>query len=213
MELIPKALVVGLFAATQPGPPDRDRVNRVWAELSGRQEYRQLNFTGDGAQLLGTTADDALLIQPPLIQVRSTARMGLQNAADEAEVALKTVARHLGLAQFFNLGIKHVYHGPAPDRDARTFVLRRLLAKEDDELGALERGDRFWAGLKYGAAAPDGSTYILVIEPLLSDNEFLFLDLDAQFPGPADLDRVRDRAREAAEYADGAVRQYLERAD
>jgi len=123
VELIPKALVVGLFAATQPGAPDRDRITRIWSDLSARQEYRHLNVTGEGAQFVGASGDDALIIQPPLIQVRSTARLGVQNAADEAQTAIKTVARHLGYAQFFNLGVKHVFHVPAPGNDARSFVM------------------------------------------------------------------------------------------
>jgi hypothetical protein len=213
VELIPKAFVAGVLAAAQPAAPDREKINRIWNELSARQEYRQLNFTGEGAQLVGATPDDALLIQFPLVQVRSTARMGVQNAADEASVALRTVAKHLGLDQFFNLGIKHVYHSPAPDRDARAFVLNRLLGKQDDpSLGSLERGGKFWAGLKYGAESADGSVFVLVIEPLLADNQLLFLDLDSQFPGPAELDRVKERASEAEEYVAHAVRQYLDSA-
>src|SRR5207247_100380 len=108
VELIPKAVIVGVLAAAQPGPLDRDQVNRVWTELSARQEYKQFNFAGEAAQFIGTGPDDALVLQLPLVQFRSTARMGVKNAADEAQVVFKTVARHLGLAQFFNLGIKHV---------------------------------------------------------------------------------------------------------
>lgn len=214
VELIPKALIIGLFTPMQPGSLDRERVNRIWNEISARHDYRQFNITPDAAQFLGASADDALVLQPPLVQIRSSARLGLQNAADEAGVALKAVAKHLSITQFFNLGIKHVYHSPAPDKDALSFVLRRLLGKEEGgDLGALERGGRFWAGLKYGADAPDESSYTLVIEPFLADNQYLFIDLDAQFPGPVDLDRVTERAREAEDYADQAMRQYLEGAD
>jgi hypothetical protein len=212
MELIPKAFVVGVFAATEPGSPDLDRVNRIWSELSARYDYRQLSRTGEGVHFIGVGPDDALIIQPPLVQVRSTAKMGVQNAADEAEVAIRTVARHLGYAQFFNLGIKHVFHAPAPE-DAQEFVMRRLLGRGSVELGDLERGGGIWGGVKYRLAAPDGSVYTLVIEPLIADNRYLFIDLDAQFPGPADTDRIRDRAREAEEYADRAIRRYLEAAE
>jgi hypothetical protein len=52
-----------------------------------------------------------------------------------------------------------------------------------------------------------------VIEPFLADNQFLFIDLDAQFPGPFEIERVPERAREAEDYADRAMRQYLEGAD
>lgn len=213
MELIPKALIVGVFAATQPGPPDRERVNRIWSELSARHDYRQLSHTGESVQFMGIGPDDALIIQPPLVQVRSTAKMGVQNAADEAQVAIKTVARHLGYTQFFNLGIKHVFHAPAPNANAEEFVMRQLLGRDPADLGELERGVGVWGGLKYRMAAPDQSVYTLVIEPFVADNQFLFVDLDAQFPGAADTDRIQERAREAEEYADRAIRQYLEVAE
>lgn len=213
MELIPKALVVGVFAATQPGPPDRERVNRIWDELSTRHDYRQLNHAGDSVQFFGIGPDDALVLQPPLVQVRSTAKMGVQNAADEAEVAIKTVARHLGYAQFFNLGIKHVFHAPSPGGNAEEFVMRRLLRQDPADLGDLERGAGIWGGLKYRMEAPDQSIYTLAIEPLVADNQYLFVDLDAQHPGPADTDRIKDRAREAEEYADRAIKHYLEAAE
>lgn len=213
MELIPKVLVVGLFAAAQPGPLDRDRVNRIWDELSSRHEYRQLSHFGESVQFMGTVPDDTLLIQPPLVQVRSTARLGLKNAADEAAVAVNSVARHLGYAQFFNLGIKHVFHAPAPNGAAIEYVMRRLLGRDPSDLAALDRGGGIWAGLKYGMSAIDESAYTLVIEPLLADDRFLFIDLDAQFPGPADPARIQESAREAEDYANRAIRQYLEVAD
>jgi hypothetical protein len=213
MELIPKAFVVGVFAATEPGSPDLERANRIWSELSARYDYRRLSRTGEGVHFIGVGSDDALIIQPPLVQVRSTAKMGVQNAADEAEVAIRTVARHLGYAQFFNLGIKHVFQAPAPKGDAQEFVMRRLLGRDPVDLGDLERGGGVWGGVKYRLAAPDGSVYTLVIEPLIANNQYLFIDLDAQFPGPAETDRIPDRAREAEEYADGAIRRYLEAAE
>jgi hypothetical protein len=209
VDLIPKALVVGVFTATPPGAPDREKLNRVWSELSGRQEYRQFNITADGAQFLGPS-EDALLIQPPLIQVRSAARLGIQNAADEAQVAMRTVARHLGWAQFFNLGIKQIYHAPAPGNDSRRFVSENLLGGGHEAMAELERGEPVWAGLKYGARSVDGSIYVAVIEPLLADNQFLFVDLDVQLPGPTDLDKVTDRVAEASDYASRVIRQFLE---
>jgi hypothetical protein len=210
VDLIPKVFVAGLFAAAQPGPADREKINRIWTELSTRQDYRQLSFTGDGAQLVGTSGDDALLVQLPLVQYRSTARLGLQNAADEAEVALKTVAKHLSIAQFYNLGIKHVYHAPVPTKEARAFILRNLLGKDADDLASLQRGGGIWGGVKYGTPSADGSLYALIIEPLLADDRFIFIDLDAQFPGPADPDRVRDRARDVEDYASRVVLGYLD---
>jgi hypothetical protein len=209
MELIPKALVVGVFAAVAPGPPDDDKVNRIWMQLSRRMGYRQLLKTGEGANFIGASPEDAFIIQPPLLQFRSPAAMGLANAADDAQTCLKTAAEHLGATQFANLGIRHVLHAPAPDGEGRAYI-QRLVGQHEDALEPLQRGGEIWVGVKYGISSADGSTYTLVIEPFVADPKFLFIDLDAQLPGPADLDRITDRAADAARFITETVSAYLD---
>ncbi len=147
------------------------------------------------------------------MQVRASITTTAKDTADEIQTTLKTIAKHLGLAQFFNLGVKHVYHVPIPTNDGRGFVLNRLLQKSEADLGVLERGGPFWGGLKFGAGGPGDSQFVLVIEPWLADDRFVFLDLDAQFPGAVSLDDIRERSREAEEYLGVAVKEYLDRAD
>lgn len=218
VELIPKALIVGAVAAVQPSvtsPVTEEKLNRIWAEVAPRQGYRQLQLApdGSGAQFLGSTADDGTTIQLPLIQTRSRIATTAANAADELQTTLRTIAKHLGLAQFFNLGVKHIYHVPISTNDARGFVLGRLLHKTEDDVSVLERGGPFWAGLKYGAGGGDGSQFVVAIEPWLTDDRFLLIDLDAQFPGVASLENVKDRAREAEEYLTRSIKEYLDRAE
>ena len=218
MEFVPKALIVGVFAAVQPSPAapvTAEKINRIWAEVAPRQGYRQLQLApdGSGAQFVGGHPDDGLTIQLPLIQVRANIEMTAEKAADEVQTTFKTIAKHLGLGQFFNLGIKHVYHAPIPTNDARGHVLRRVLGKNEDEVGPLQRGGQFWGGVKYGAGAPDNSQFVLTIEPWLADDRFIFIDLDAQFPGVTTLDTLKDRARDAEQYLTGAVREYLDSAE
>lgn len=210
MELIPKALIVGVFAAIAPGAADADRVNSIWMQLSRRMEYRQLIQGGEGGAQFLTSADDAFLIQPPLLQFRHPATMGFANAADDAQVCLAVAAEQLGATQFANLGIKFVAHAPAPDNDAMAFVQQQLLGKTAEDLAMLERGGPIWAGIKYGISGSDNTTYTLVIEPLIADPKFLFIDLDAQHRDQADLDRVTDRAADAQRYLMETVREYLE---
>lgn len=218
MEFIPKALVVGVFAAVQPSATPvvtQEKLNRIWAEVAPRQGYRQLQLApdGSGAQFLGNSADDGTTIQLPLIQVRSTITTTAEKAVDEVQTTLKVIAKHLGLAQFFNLGVKHIYHAPISTNDARGFVLRNVLRKGEEDVGGLERGGSFWAGLKFGAGAPDNSQFILTVEPWLADDKFVFLDLDAQFPGVITLDQVKDMAKDAENYFSGPVRAYLDSAE
>lgn len=210
--------MVGVYAAVQASPSPaitEEKLNRIWSEVAPRQRYRQLHLAGDGsgAQFLGATADDGVTIQLPLIQVRATITTSAAQVAGEVQTTLRTISKHLGVAQFFNLGVKYVYHAPIATNDARGFVLQRLLRKSEGDVGMLERGGPFWGGLKFGASGPDGSQFILIIEPWLADDRFLYIDLDSQFPGAISIDDIKERAAEAEEYLGHAVREYLDNAD
>jgi hypothetical protein len=216
MELIPRALIVGVYAAVPPTTAapavTEEKINRIWAEVAPSHGYRQLQISPDGsaAQFFGKTGDDGVSIQLPVIQVRTAIELTPEQAADSAYAILKSIANHLGLTEFLNLGIKHVYHAPVVSRDARSFVQLRLLGKDESSVDRLLRGGDYWMGLKFGLNAPDGSIYVLTIEPWLADNQAVFVDLDAQFLGVATLDAVRERAREANNYAQSAVKGYLD---
>lgn len=216
MQLIPRALVVGGFVP--PSPPGQqqvsaDRLNRIWSEVGPTHGFTQLQVAPDssGAQFLGRTADDGVVIQPPLMQVRSTIATTAQQAADSVGSIFAVILRHLGVGEFFNLGIKHVYNAPLPDNDARSFVLRRVLLRDEDDLAELTAGSADpWGGVKYIIPLPDRQ-YTLMIEPLQLDQmRSLFLDLDAQFPGQISPDSISSRAREAEDYLTGPVNRYLD---
>lgn len=218
MELIPKALVVGIFAAVQPTPEpvvSSEKLNRIWAEVAPRHGYRQLQLAPDGsaAQFFGAGGDDGATVQLPLLQVRSSITMGAANAADNAHDVLRSMATNLGIGQFFNLGIKHIFHGAVRSNDARGYVMTHLLGKTETDLEGIQRGGALWTGVKYGIGGVDGAQYTLIVEPWLADNRFVFIELDAQFPGAVTLDAVKDRAREAEQFALGAVKSYLDEAE
>jgi hypothetical protein len=216
MDLIPRALVIGGFIP--PAPPGQqqvtaDRLNRTWSEVAPLHGFTQLQIAPDqsSAEFLGRTPDNGVTIRPPLIQVRATIETTAANAADSAESIFRVVFRHLGVSALFNLGIKHIYTAPAPDNDARTFILRRVLRRDDEDLAALISGSpNPWAGVKYLVPFPDHQ-YTVIIEPWQLDQmQSLFIDLDALFPGEAHLDSITSRARDAQEYLSGAVGRYLD---
>lgn len=212
MELLPRAAIVGVFAPAPPGQLDQQKVNNLWGEISVRHEYREYRYLGEGAHF-GSGTDDGLVLQPPIVQVRSSARLGIANAAEEAEEIIAAVGRHLGWAQFLNLGVKLVFHGTAPVGGARDFVRRRLLGNGAPNIDRLDRGGGIWAGLKLGMLSADGSQFTLVVEPLHADDAVLFVDLDAQFPGPCELGRIRERVATVEDYASRVVKPYLEEAE
>lgn len=216
MELIPKVLVAGLFTPPPgvPGGPQVtvDSLNRVWSEIAPMYGYRQyvLAPDGSGTQMTGASDDDAVIIQPPLLQIRDPISFNPAKSAEKAQSILRVIARHLGVGQFFNFAVRHVYHVPAPDRDGRTFVMTRLLGKTLDDIADLAGGGSAWIGMKM-VVKHETSQYTLVIEPLQRDEQFVFIDLDVQFPGPLDLDQVTARAGEAEGYLRQAVSGYLDK--
>ncbi len=92
MELLPKAMIVGVYAAVPPtavAPPvTEERINRIWAEVAPRQGYRQLQIAPDGssAQFLGRTGDDGVSIQLPVIQVRTAIGLTQEKARHQAHL-------------------------------------------------------------------------------------------------------------------------------
>lgn len=216
MELLPKALVIGVFIPPPgvPGAPEvgMDKINRIWSEVAPQYNYTQLQSSPDGAaaQFLGSSADVGVTIQPPLIQVRDLVDLDPGKSAEKAERVIKAIARTLGTKQFFNLGVKHVYHVPLESNDARSFVLGKMLSGPES-LEHLEIGGDTWSGVKHVITHADG-VYELKIEPLQSDEmKSLFVDLDAQFPGPlTSLDAITERARDAKDYLTNHVVRYLE---
>lgn len=147
VDLIPKALVVGLFAPTlnvsDQTRVTTDKINRIWTEVTATYRYGQLVLAADGSgcQFVGTEGS-SVTIQPPLLQVQDVIELGPRQSHDKAQSILKMIARHLGASDFFNLGIKHVYHAPAPHGDGRAAVLHRILSKSEDELANFSRAVR-----------------------------------------------------------------------
>lgn len=216
MKLVPKWLVVGIFTPP-PGVPGTgavtpDKLNRIWAEIGPSHGYRQLQLSPDGtnAKFLGTTPQHSVTIQPPLIQIADVIELTPAQSIERVETILKSTERNLGISQFFNLGIRHVYHAPMADNDARGFVMSRILHSAPSDIEELEAGGQITAGVKYYVLTP-AVNYTLTIEPLLSDPAQLIIDLDAQFPGPTTLDSVRSRAQDADSYLTQSVDAYLDR--
>jgi hypothetical protein len=217
MELVPKYSIFGVITpplgvAGGPKAPNPDILNRIWSEIGPLYGYRRLELSADGtaAQIVGAVDEDGVNIQPPLLQVLGNIRMTAQHSADQAHSILKVIAQHLGLTQFFNLGIKYIFHAPAPGKDGRAFVLHKLLGKDEAGVGGLQRGGDLWTGVKYVVSDAEANTFTLLVEPLIADNGFLFLDLDCQFPGLTTLDSLKERAQDAERYITQTVASYLE---
>ena len=217
MELIPQALVAGLNVLPT-GPQvlvNADRINRIWSELAPRYGFTALQMSPDhqSANFAGGRPEDGLTIQPPIVQVREAIRGTSEDAHARAAAMLAVVIRNLPGSQGFNLGVRHVYHAPMPSNDARSFILNQVLSHGGEDLDELlEAAHHPWGGLKYVIPRTDGAVYTLSIEPLQADEmRSLYIDLDAQFPGPATVDVLAARAADAQHFITGPVDRYLDR--
>lgn len=229
MEFIPRAVIaglmhgqmvstgsVGILVQPQATPAvTRETINRIWADVVKDYPYQSLQFEpgGRGGAFLGEAGpDDAVIIQPPLVQVRApldSDPQGVFGVANRIGSIFKTSTHHLGGPPPVNLGVKIVYNVPAPGRNAVDF-LRTEIIKGDEELRQLAGGSEYEASLKVILKNPT-VTYTVLVEPLHADPSNLFIDLDAQFPGTADVSQVSDRIREVNDFAVSRVATYLER--
>lgn len=217
MELVPKLFVAGIFM----GPPaqedavNRQRLNQVWADVAGKyDDYVQLQVSPDGrsAEFTGAMPQEGVSIQPPLIQVRDAIRLTAEQSAEKAADIVRIVARHLSVGQFFNLGVKHLYHFTPASNDARAFM-QDVLGKTDDDLSDLGHG--VIPGVKFFVPQPEAEKlFTVVIEPLLADPEqrTIVVEVDADYGGPVDLDMIVQRCREARDFIENGVRRYIDRA-
>jgi len=216
MDLIPRAMVVGLFVPPAlPGQPAAtpEQINKIWSEVApGRYTQLQLSPDGAAAQFLGAVPDIGMTIQAPLIQVSDVINLTPAQSGETAQQLLHAVARHLGVTQFFNIGIKLVFHAPLADNDAKGFILNRVISRGGEIVEELlPAGGDVFAGVKVVASHPGGA-HTLTVEPLVADQmKSLFIDLDSQFPGPATVDQVKAKVDEAHAYMTTSVSRYLER--
>lgn len=226
MELIPKAVVSGLFVQSQivtTGPASlvlqtpgatvtRDMINRIWTDVVKDYPYRglQLNPAGSGGAFVGTGPEDVVLIQPPLVQIRDLVSVqGVSSSAQKIEVIFKIVTHHIGSSSPANLGIKLMYHAPAPGGDAVSFILSEMMAGHDD-VQQLAGGMALQGVARY-LLKGDGLTYTLSLEPLQSDQSYIFIDLDAQYEGSVDASHIKDKVVSTDEFVTKQVRSFLER--
>jgi hypothetical protein len=226
VELIPKAAVAGLFVQSQivtTGPASlvlqapgatvsRDVINRIWSDVVKDYPYQslQLNPVGSGGAFIGGGPEDAVLIQPPLVQIRDLISLqGVSGSAEKIETIFKIVTHHIGSSSPANLGIKLVYHAPAPGGDAVSFILSEMMAGHDDVQHLA--GGMALQGMARYLLKGDGLTYTLSLEPLQSDRSYIFIDIDAQYDGNVDTAHIRDKVLSTDEFVTKQVRSFLER--
>lgn len=228
VELIPTAVVAGMLVQTQiistgpaslllqpPGaePVTRDVINRIWSDVVKEYPYQSLQFDpagGGGAAFVGSTPDEAVILQPPLVQVRELAGAGgVPESARKIAFVLQAVVHHLSGTLPVNLGVKLVYRVPSPGGSSIDFLLSEFVKGEND-MRSLAGAMEFEASIKLVLKGTD-VVHTVLIEPLHADLSYLYLDLDTQFQGVVDVARVAERIGQAEAFLSTQVRTFLER--
>ena len=194
MEPLFRTLVVGVVPQPTQAPPlpfDREDLERIFMEVSRTYPYSQFGLlpAEQGAQLLNPP-DDRILIQPVLLQVNTPIQSTAALIREKAVAVFRVITDRLKISRFIQLGIKVVAHVPAPPGGAKEFIADRLLGQGErsKELGP----DFFVGGVKFRRIDPEAQQeHILLIEPLIADDDFIWIDYDVQRAGPFEgLDSV-----------------------
>lgn len=164
---------------------------------------------------MSNSPDDAFVVQTTVLQFRRPIGSTVQHAREEAMGVLRAAARRLNLQHFGQIGLKVVAHVPAPGAspDAKMFVAEKLLHEGSSAVSEL--GPTFFAGgVKYRSMQPSGQgsrEEVLLFEPLVADNSYVFVDYDLQVREQLDdLERVANFADEAFDFVRGPAMRILE---
>jgi hypothetical protein len=216
------ALIVGLVPQPMqvPAPPfERDALQKVFFEVSRDFPYSQFGLLpGDqGAQLLNPP-HDRVLLQPALLQVQSpigsgTTEVTAERAREKAVRVLRVAAERLEVQHFLSCGIKVTALVPAPESGARDFVATKLFSQAEriDVLGP----GFFGGGIKVWRFEDGQKVEVLLIEPLLSDDQYIYVDYDlSRTPVGAitDLDDLADWIDLAFRFVSDKTIMFLEEA-
>jgi len=191
MEPLFRVLIVGIVPQPTEVPPqpfDREDLQKVFFEVSRDYPYSQFGLlSGDqGAQFLNPP-HDRVLIQPQLLQVQSPIGSGgttdttAERSREKAVAVLSAAAERLAIRQFLSCGIKVQAEIPAPEGGARNYVATNLF-HQADRVDLLGQGF-FGGGIKVWRFDPDTpgqKIEILLVEPLLADDAFIYVDYDVQ---------------------------------
>lgn len=215
MEPLIRNFVVGLVPQpTQlpPAPFGREALQRAFFDVTQHHSYQQFAFTpGDTGAEFANSPADGVTIQPQLLQVRCEVDLTAERAREKVVDVVTAVSRRLSIESFLQLGIKVIAHVPAPGEapSARAFVGDQLMRGTDH---ADELGPQFFAGgVKFRSIEGDGlHERVLLIEPFVGDDSYIFIDYDVQLRTPATVKGLGDAIDEAVGFVRGPTMRVLE---
>ena len=180
-------------------------LNRLYAEITERFPYQNLQHLPDGIRM--ANADSDCFVQQARIQVNENV-MHFE-ASKEKSLEIFSIARGwLDIKQFMTFGVKLTCFLPldGPDEAAR-FIDDRMLSVTGSQWDLLGPG-RKGAGLRI--VLHQNGVHELKIEPFFNDTSQLFIELDVQHPEPFDdLTGIEGKMDAAYDYVFGPLSRFL----
>jgi hypothetical protein len=202
LELLYRTLAVSLAPQARQVPPppfDTEALQRAYMDVSRAYSYAQFGLlpANEGVQF-ANGPQDMVLIQPGIVQIITPIDTTERTQAKTIEV-FRIIADRLQIATFFNCGFGIIVHVPAPgpDPDAQVFVAQQLMGGEGK---AKVLGENFVdAGIKYRAADAEHEENLLV-EPLIVDTKYVWVNYTVQRQGEAELEKVSEWLSDGFEF-------------
>lgn len=180
-------------------------LNRLYAEITERFPYQNLQHLPDGIRMANQDGD--CFVQQTRIQVNESV-MHFQASKEKALEIFRIAREWLGIQQFLTFGIKLTAFLPfdAPG-EAVSFIEGRMLnlsGQQWDELGPGRKG----TGLRI--VLHQCGIHELKIEPFFNDPSQLYIELDVQHPEQFnDLSGIEGKMDAAYDFIFGPVKRFL----
>lgn len=181
------------------------QVNRIYAEITERYPYQQMQHLPDGGRMSNPGAD--FLIQTTRMQANESIDY-FHSTKDKILDVMSITQAKLQIPQFSNFGIKLTSFMPVDSGNAAVALESTALQSIYSNLDKLGEG-RKGTGLRI--IIHKEGIYEIKIEPLFSDLSQLYIELDVQYPQPFEkLETMSSKMDTAYEYVYGELRSFLQ---
>ena len=190
----------------QPYQLQPQQVNKIYAEITERYPFQNLQHLPDGARMANPAGD--FFIQTSRMQINDTVDF-FQSSKEKAIDLFKITQNRLNIPQFATFGIKlTAFLTLENGQNAAEILEHSALGSIYDNLELLGPG-RQGTGLRI-VLHQDG-VHELKIEPFFNDLSQMYVELDVQHPLPfSDISMVEPKMDAAYDYMFREVAGFLE---
>jgi hypothetical protein len=180
-------------------------LNRLYAEITERFPYQNLQHLPDGVRMANPDSD--CFVQQTRIQVNENV-MHFQASKEKAMEIFSIAREWLRIQQFVTFGVKITAFLPMdPPENSVDFIEQRMLKVAEPQWELLGSG-RKGAGLRI--VLHQEGIHELKIEPFFNDPSQLFMELDVQHPEPFnDLAGIEKKIDAAYDFVFGPLKNFL----